>query len=52
MHLYSGPTTNFVEDATRGSIATTLEQRFVEYFRYAPAQSEVNVGVLTCSGPT
>lgn len=41
MHLYSGPTSTFVEDATRGEIASTLEARFVDYFRYAPPQSEV-----------
>ena len=41
MHLYSGMTTDFVEDSTRNRIAGKLASSFFDHFRYEPSQSEV-----------
>jgi uncharacterized protein len=41
MHLYTGPTTAFVEDATQNRIGQLLSDAFFGHFGYRPAQSEV-----------
>ncbi|GIU90648.1 MAG: ATP-binding protein [Acidimicrobiia bacterium] len=41
VHLYSGSSIDFVREASHGRIASTLEERFVERFRYKPPQTEV-----------
>lgn len=41
MHLYSGSTTDFLTDVETGRIATVLNDRFFEEYRFAPVESEV-----------
>jgi hypothetical protein len=41
MHLYSGSTVDFVEDATHNRIAEKVSEGFERYFRYEPPKSEV-----------
>jgi len=41
MHLYSGTTADFVEDATHNRLADKVAASFERYFRYAPAPSEL-----------
>ncbi len=42
MRLYSGSSTQFIQDSTRNQIADKLKQSFFEYFRYNPSVNEVN----------
>lgn len=42
MRLYSGLSPQFIEEATRGTIAGRLEKAFFRYFRYKPSQNEVH----------
>jgi uncharacterized protein len=41
MRLYSGLSPQFIDEATRGTIAGRLEKAFLRYFRYKPSQNEV-----------
>ena len=41
MHLYSGTSTGFVEDATLNQIGEKLSRAFFEHFRYEPPKSEL-----------
>jgi hypothetical protein len=41
VHLYSGSSIDFVEDATRNRIASKLEDSFFTHFRYKPPENEV-----------
>jgi DUF2075 family protein len=41
VHLYSGSTAEFIGDATRSILASKLEERFQQHFRYRPSRSEV-----------
>ena len=41
MHLYSGPTTEFISDTTQNRITSKLEASFFGHFRFKPPQSEV-----------
>jgi hypothetical protein len=41
MRLYAGRTTDFIQDATRNTVARRLETAFVEHFRYRPSPGEV-----------
>lgn len=41
MHLYSGPTPQFVEDATLNAIGDKIAASFFEQYRYRAPQSEV-----------
>src|SRR3990170_8584601 len=41
MHLYSGPSTQFIEDATVNAIGDKIAASFFENFRYQAPQSEV-----------
>lgn len=40
MHLYTGPTTAFVEDATQNRIGALLTDAWIDHFGYRPAPSE------------
>jgi DUF2075 family protein len=42
MRLYSGTSSQFVEDAFRNQIAGKLKSAFFDYFRYYPSPSEVH----------
>jgi len=41
MHLYSGPSPQFVEDATLNAIGDKIADSFFEHYRYKAPQSEV-----------
>ena len=41
MHLYSGPSVDFISDAVQNRVAGKLEQSFLHHFRYKPGPSEV-----------
>ena len=41
MHLYSGPSPQFIEDATLNVIGNKIADSFFEHFRYQAPQSEV-----------
>ena len=41
MRLYSGSSTQFVQDTVRNQIAGKLKASFFEHFRYSPPESEV-----------
>jgi len=41
VHLYSGTSTGFVEDATLNQIGEKLSRAFFEHFRYEPPKSEL-----------
>lgn len=41
MHLYSGPSIDFIDLTQRNQIADRLTERFFEHFRYRPPESEV-----------
>jgi uncharacterized protein len=41
VHLYSGPSTEFISDATQNRVATKLEDSFFKHFRFRPPQTEV-----------
>jgi hypothetical protein len=41
MRLYSGSTTQFIDDTVRNQIAEKLRTAFFEHFRYYPGQAEV-----------
>jgi DUF2075 family protein len=41
VHLYSGTSTEFVEDATLNQIGEKLSRAFFEHFRYEPPKSEL-----------
>ncbi len=41
VHLYSGSTIDFVEDATHNRIADKVAESFERYFRYEPTPSEL-----------
>lgn len=41
MQLYSGSSRDFIQDATRSTIAGKLEAAFLEKYRYRPARQEV-----------
>jgi hypothetical protein len=42
MRLYSGTSTQFIQDTVQNQIAEKLRQAFFLYFRYYPSPSEVN----------
>src|SRR5436309_2307548 len=42
MHLYSGTTSEFIDDATRNRLSGLLSQAFFDHFRYQPSRSEVH----------
>ncbi|MFZ4515989.1 MAG: peptidase S24, partial [Acidimicrobiia bacterium] len=41
MHLYSGTSVEFIQDATHNQIAEKLEKNFEDEYRYKPGKSEV-----------
>lgn len=41
MRLYAGPSTEFMREASHGSIASRLARSFERHFRYSPPASEV-----------
>src|SRR5256885_15887777 len=41
MHLYSGPSIDFISDAVQNRVAVKLEQSFLDHFRFKPGPAEV-----------
>jgi hypothetical protein len=41
MQLYAGTSSQFIEDAFRGSLGRKLEDAFFHHYRYRPGQQEV-----------
>jgi uncharacterized protein len=41
MQLYAGTSSQFIEDAFRGSIGRKLEDAFFHHYRYRPGQQDV-----------
>lgn len=41
MHLYHGPSTEFVDEATRNLIADRLKDGWIRHFRYNPPDAEI-----------
>ena len=42
MQLYSGTSTQFIQDTVQNQIAEKLKNSFFNYFRYNPSPAEVN----------
>lgn len=41
MRLYSGMTTQFIQDATQNNIADKMKESFFDYFRFYPTDNEI-----------